>query len=1275
MEYRPMYGPDKGGYYISAYGIAVKHGFEGTEEEWLASLKGEQGDTGATGAAFRIMGWYPDEETLKSEVTDPEVGDIYMTGTGAARTCWIYRGVEPDGEVQPVEETLDADDEESEDEDDGWEDIGDLTGPKGDTGDTGAKGDKGDTGRGIQQIVFLDSGEVKIYYDDGTTAVIGEALYAALLQLRAEAEAARNDAQTAQIAAEGFATYAQESAKNAAAYETAARGYSTAASAAQTAAETAQGKAEDAQTAAETAQEAAEDAQEAAEAAQAAAEASAEDIQEAADTIAAMAIEIGFAYVQGDGKIYSESASSDWVIGTFNRETGEETVQNDTNHSKRIRVVRAGVPETIITAATDGGFEVAAYCWSGTPDFTDYDDTLWMGVWNGTDFVTTSEGVGDAFSTSINLLPARDNGAKFIRLVMRKPGSSEYAQELKADALQHIYLTHTTSDLEPLRPLPDEVDALTEAVEPLLPLPDEVDELSDTLNARTVYPINSETFGYSYGGITKEGRNNTEDDRLRFLLGEDGGGAVWVSTGSTITAGTGFKFNVAEYDWYEKSSKNHLTGYRSMAGGTYTADHGCYIRVGVGTTADYSGGANATLWAEDQETGVKSLTQAGEDALEGIEWELISGEVKDRIEALNTDFDEGRAFDSVEPLQASDVAIDAVSYHAMWDEIVDWSSDQEDAAAAWKSTHTVMRTLLGNIHEDEDLPVYLYTIRGDKNYIATVDNIPYTTVWWGGDDMEDAPYPWSEGNHLYDRPKIFLTGAIHGHERASTAVLLDLAKRLIGDPRYNDLLNAFDWYIIPLVSPWGFSYTAYKNGTPTNGTPGDLFNQDGTPKTGVTFAANTETVHNGCRYVPITWDGDDPTVFTDPNRDFADFETEEARIVRDAVQNIIGDGRKFLFSIDEHQSQASENRIAAFLSMPDNTPQTKLDTIHQIWMASAGKAERDLNGYYDLQKSNTVYPWEGTDNETVRNYMGDFAEYAMCFEGSQTCAVYGGSSTWSNSVAATVINTIYHGFLRAMGKQAQTLIVRRKTEDLYTATLITDTVTGAVASITDGADGLPVQDLTISILPVQAGSGDPSPDNVRPITGWTGASIVHSPTLDAADGKTYTISWQTEAGTIYGGTLDVTTGLLTVTRKIVTLTSSGWSYNSSYPNIFANNAVITANNPSQYSTPVCDTYKGVAPSTSLAMNTDKTIKILRNSANPRLCIKDTRYTDTTSFGAAVDGVQVVFLLKDYVTYQLAPMEIRTLLGANNIWADTGETTLRYTADTKRYIQRLIAANS
>lgn len=35
------------GYYYSSYGLAVKRGYKGTEEEWLASLKGDRGVTGA----------------------------------------------------------------------------------------------------------------------------------------------------------------------------------------------------------------------------------------------------------------------------------------------------------------------------------------------------------------------------------------------------------------------------------------------------------------------------------------------------------------------------------------------------------------------------------------------------------------------------------------------------------------------------------------------------------------------------------------------------------------------------------------------------------------------------------------------------------------------------------------------------------------------------------------------------------------------------------------------------------------------------------------------------------------------------------------------------------------------------------------------------------------------------------------------------------------------------------------------------------------------------
>lgn len=50
----------------SAYEIAVIHGFEGTEEEWLASLKGAKGDAGYT----PIKGTDYFTEADKTEITN-----------------------------------------------------------------------------------------------------------------------------------------------------------------------------------------------------------------------------------------------------------------------------------------------------------------------------------------------------------------------------------------------------------------------------------------------------------------------------------------------------------------------------------------------------------------------------------------------------------------------------------------------------------------------------------------------------------------------------------------------------------------------------------------------------------------------------------------------------------------------------------------------------------------------------------------------------------------------------------------------------------------------------------------------------------------------------------------------------------------------------------------------------------------------------------------------------------------------------------------------------
>ena len=55
------------------------------------------------------------------------------------------------------------------------------------------------------------------------------------------------------------------------------------------------------------------------------------------------------------------------------------------------------------------------------------------------------------------------------------------------------------------------------------------------------------------------------------------------------------------------------------------------------------------------------------------------------------------------------------------------------------------------------------------------------------------------------------------------------------------------------------------------------------------------------------------------------------------------------------------------------------------------------------------------------------------------------------------------------------------------------------------------------------------------------------------------------------------------------------------------------------------------------------------------------------------GSQVVDMSGNGTEYNLDPTEIKSLKGNNNIWADTGDTSVEYCADTKLYIDKKINA--
>lgn len=79
LRYRPADGEaEEQGYYISAYGIAVRHGYEGTEEEWLASLQGKDGAVSFEGLTEA------EKAELKGEPGKAATISIGKTETGAA---------------------------------------------------------------------------------------------------------------------------------------------------------------------------------------------------------------------------------------------------------------------------------------------------------------------------------------------------------------------------------------------------------------------------------------------------------------------------------------------------------------------------------------------------------------------------------------------------------------------------------------------------------------------------------------------------------------------------------------------------------------------------------------------------------------------------------------------------------------------------------------------------------------------------------------------------------------------------------------------------------------------------------------------------------------------------------------------------------------------------------------------------------------------------------------------------------------------------------------
>jgi hypothetical protein len=188
-------------------------------------------------------------------------------------------------------------------------------------------------------------------------------------------------------------------------------------------------------------------------------------------------------------------------------------------------------------------------------------------------------------------------------------------------------------------------------------------------------------------------------------------------------------------------------------------------------------------------------------------------------------------------------------------------------------------------------------------------------------------------------------------------------------------------------------------------------------------------------------------------------------------------------------------------------------------------------------------------------------------------------------------------------------------------------------------------------------------ENLCPISGHTDADVIVSPTLDPSDGTTYPIPLGT---TVYGGTLDVTTGVLTVDRVAYVFDGTylgSMSTSPSYPHLYTVGLLPYIGVQQPFSQNYCSHYK------PLAGNFNEDCFYLQTPISNRLVsFNDMRFTTAEEFRnyfieqyAAGTPVTVCYKLATPQTIQLTPQQVELLQGENNIFSD-GEMTLVYLAD-------------
>ena len=222
-------------------------------------------------------------------------------------------------------------------------------------------------------------------------------------------------------------------------------------------------------------------------------------------------------------------------------------------------------------------------------------------------------------------------------------------------------------------------------------------------------------------------------------------------------------------------------------------------------------------------------------------------------------------------------------------------------------------------------------------------------------------------------------------------------------------------------------------------------------------------------------------------------------------------------------------------------------------------------------------------------------------------------------------------------------------------------------------EGYPLS-AVVTLEPKQAGSGDPSPENVRPISGYDSVTVTQF--KDEAQVKQITL---TLPETIYGGTVDAVTGVGSEEWDIVTLTSDFLAANSWVYGAVGNQTspVIYGEIPMPNDT-VGDIYcTHFKRAVKMPIENLEYWSATKYFGNKRIAIRNDEWTSLESAKAWLDAqasagtpVQVAYNLATPEPFQATGNQpLPAVAGLNTVYTDgdsldvTGRQDLLYTLQT------------